>query len=89
MIQARHVEIQACYQRELAATPTLVGRIVVAMTIEESGAVEGVHVSDSSMTGGDRVGACVVRVIDDYAFHPGATGGSVTYRFPLVFEPAP
>jgi TonB family protein len=86
MIQTRRSAIQACYERELRATPTLAGRVAVAMTIQESGSVSGVHVTDNS-TGNDNVGSCVVRVIQGFRFNPGPEGGSVTYTFPFVFEP--
>ena len=86
MIQTRRSAIQACYERELRATPTLAGRVAVQMTIQESGSVSGVHVTDNS-TGNDNVGSCVVRVIQGFRFNPGPSGGSVTYTFPFVFEP--
>jgi TonB family protein len=87
MIVERRAAIQACYENELATAATLTGRIAVQMTIEESGATEGVRVTDSSMAGGEAVAACVVRVVDEFEFDPGPTGGSVTYTFPFVFEP--
>lgn len=87
MINTRRSAIQACYERELRASPTLSGRISVGLTIQESGSVSGVHVTDNTMSGGDAVGACVVRVIQGFRFNPGPTGGSVIYTFPFVFEP--
>ncbi len=87
MIHTHRHEIQACYERELAATPSLVGRIAVQMTIAESGAVEGVHVADTTMAGGEVVAACVVAVVDAFEFDPGPTGGNVSYTFPFAFEP--
>jgi TonB family protein len=87
MINTRRSAIQACYERELRSTPTLQGRIAVALTIQESGSVSNVHVTDNSMAGGDAVGACVVRVVQGFRFNPGPDGGSVTYTFPFVFEP--
>jgi TonB family protein len=87
MITTRRSAIQACYERELRAAPTLSGRIAVQMTIQESGSVSGVHVTDNTMAGGDAVGACVVRVIQGFRFNPGPSGGSVSFTFPFVFEP--
>ncbi len=86
MINTRRSAIQACYERELRATPTLSGRVAVQMTIQESGSVSGVHVTDNT-TGNDNVGSCVARVIGGFRFNPGPEGGSVTYTFPFVFEP--
>lgn len=86
MINTRRSAIQACYERELRATPTLAGRVAVQMTIQESGSVSGVHVT-ANTTGNDAVGSCVSRVIQGFRFNPGPDGGSVTYTFPFVFEP--
>lgn len=86
MINTRRLAIEACYDRELVATPTLSGRIGIQITIQESGAVSGVHVTDNS-TGNATLGACVVAVIQGFHFNPGASGGSVSYTFPFVFEP--
>jgi TonB family protein len=86
MIQTRSAAIRACYERELRADPTLQGSIRVSMTIQESGSVTGVRVTENSM-GNDTVGSCVVRVIAGFRFNPGPTDGSVSYVFPFVFEP--
>jgi TonB family protein len=86
MIQTRRSAIQACYEHELRANPTLAGRVAIQMTIQESGSVSGVRVADNS-TGSDAVGSCVVRVVQGFRFNPGPQGGSVTYTFPFVFEP--
>jgi hypothetical protein len=51
------------------------------------GSSENVHVTESSMVGGEEVGACVVRVVEEFHFDPGPVGGSVTYTFPFVFAP--
>jgi TonB family protein len=80
--------IQACYQRELEQEPTLTGRLVVTMTVLESGEVEGVRIVEDTLTPPRAaLGACVVRVVDAFEFHPGPSGGSVSYTFPFVFEP--
>jgi TonB family protein len=86
MIQTRSAAIRACYERELRSNPQLQGAIRISMTIQESGSVTGVRVTENTM-GNDAVGACLVRVISGFRFNPGPTDGSVTYVFPFVFEP--
>jgi outer membrane biosynthesis protein TonB len=85
-INTRRSAIQACYERELRATPTLAGRVTIQMTIQEAGNVTGAHAT-ANTTGNDDVATCVSRVISGLRFAPGPTDGSVTYTFPFVFEP--
>jgi hypothetical protein len=50
--------------------------------------VEGVRIVEDTLTPPRAaLGACVVRVVDAFEFHPGPSGGSVSYTFPFVFEP--
>ncbi len=86
MIRTRQSAIQACYERELRQSPTLAGRIVVALTIQTSGSVSNVRPTENTM-GNDAVASCVVRVIQGFRFNPGPEGGSVSYSFPFVFAP--
>ncbi len=48
------------------------------------------HDACSCTDGGDRqVGACIEQVVRGFREpRPGPTGGDITYRFPLEFEPA-
>jgi TonB family protein len=81
-------EIQRCYELELQEEQTLTGRVAVTMTVLESGEVEGVRIVEDTLTPPRAaLGACVVRVVDAFEFHPGPCGGSVSYTFPFVFEP--
>jgi hypothetical protein len=86
MIETRRRAITACYERQLLETPTLTGRLRVAMTVLPSGDVTAVHVVEN--TTNDAVASCVVDVIDRFQFAPGPTCGAVTFAFPFVFEPA-
>ena len=85
-INTRRSAIQACYERELRAQPTLQGRVLISMTIQEAGNVTGVRATENT-TGSDAVASCVARVVGGLRFNPGPTDGSVTYSFPFVFEP--
>ena len=85
MINTRRSAIQACYERELRTTPDLRGRLVVQLTIQETGSVTGVRATENALN--DAVASCVTRVVQGFRFNPGPEGGSVTYSFPFVFEP--
>lgn len=88
MIRAHMAEIQGCYERELREDPTFRGRVAITMTIEETGETTNVRVSEDTMSPPrPALGACVVQIVDAFAFQPGPTGGSVSFTFPFVFEP--
>lgn len=84
-IRTRQAAIRACYERELRRNPDLRGSVRVTLTIQESGDVTGVAVTESTL--GAAVDECLVHVIQGFRFRPGPEGGSVTYAFPFVFEP--
>jgi len=88
MIRVRQAAIRACYERELRTNPTLRGSVRVTMTIQESGDVTGVRVTESTL-GSPAIEECLVGVLQHFRFRPGPEGGSVTYAFPFVFEPQP
>lgn len=78
-------EIKRCYEVELAYDRTLRGEIRVEFTIWTDGSVEGVTLSENTLS--PTVGDCVASLIDGLHFTPGPIGGSVRYRFPFRFEP--
>lgn len=65
--------------------PRLGGGLRVEFTIRTDGSVEGVYVTENTVS--PMVGECVVTIIDALHFTPGPTGGSVRFRFPFVFAP--
>lgn len=85
MISTRRAQITACYEHAISRTPDLQGRVVVQLTIEESGSVTGVHTTENTMAS-DEVARCVESRIRAFRFTPGPTGGSVDFSFPFVFE---
>lgn len=87
MVRTRRAALQACYERALRNDPTLAGRVVTQLTIEESGHVSGV-VSTENGVSDPSVGVCVTRVMQGFRFSPGPEGGTVTYTIPLTFAPA-
>lgn len=76
--------IKRCYESQLRRNPTLRGRVTVQFTVAGSGTVTSASAAESF--DGD-VGSCVVGVVRRLRF-PAPEGGSVTYAFPFIFEPA-
>lgn len=86
-IKTRLSAIKGCYERGLRGNPTLKGKVVIKFTIQTSGSVSGVTVTENTMRD-DAVGSCIRGVIAGLRFNPGPEGGSVTYAYPFVFEPS-
>jgi len=85
-IKQRLKSITRCYESELRKNPSLAGKVVVTFTIQERGNVTDAKVSENS-TGSPGVADCVTRTISRFRFNPGPDGGSVTFRYPFVFQP--
>jgi TonB family protein len=85
-IVRRHVnQVRYCYERELAKSPSLQGRLRVRFTIGSDGHVATAQVADSL---DPSVDACVARVVQRMVFPKPQGGGVVVVSYPFVFEPA-
>ncbi|MEM8608998.1 MAG: AgmX/PglI C-terminal domain-containing protein [Myxococcota bacterium] len=85
-IKQRIKSITRCYESELRKNPSLAGKVTVTFTIQERGNVTGAKASENT-TGSPAVADCVTRTISRFRFNPGPEGGSVTFRYPFVFQP--
>jgi TonB family protein len=85
-IKQRLKSITRCYESELRKNPSLAGKVTVTFTIQERGNVTNAKVSENT-TGSPGVADCVTRTISRFRFNPGPDGGSVTFRYPFVFQP--
>jgi TonB family protein len=85
-IKLRLKSITRCYESELRKNPSLAGKVTVTFTIQERGNVTDARASENT-TGSASVADCVTRTISRFRFNPGPSGGSVTFRYPFVFQP--
>ncbi len=85
-IKQRLKSITRCYESELRKNPSLGGKVTVTFTIQERGNVTNAKASENT-TGSAAVADCVTRTISRFRFNPGPDGGSVTFRYPFVFQP--
>jgi TonB family protein len=85
-IKQRLKSITRCYEAELRKNPSLAGKVTVTFTIQERGNVTDAKASENT-TGSPGVADCVTRAISRFRFNPGPDGGSVTFRYPFVFQP--
>ena len=85
-IKQRLKSITRCYESELRKNPNLSGKVTVTFTIQERGNVTDAKASENT-TGSPAVADCVTRTISRFRFNPGPDGGSVTFRYPFVFQP--
>lgn len=85
-IKQRLKSITRCYESELRKNPSLSGKVTVTFTIQERGNVTDARATENT-TGSPAVADCVTRAISRFRFNPGPDGGSVTFRYPFVFQP--
>lgn len=85
-IKLRLKSITRCYESELRKDPSLSGKVTVTFTIQERGNVTDASATENT-TGSAAVADCVTRTIRRFRFNPGPEGGSVTFRYPFVFQP--
>lgn len=85
-IKLRIKSITRCYESELRKNPNLAGKVTVTFTIQQRGNVTDAKATENT-TGSPGVAECVTRTIGRFRFNPGPEGGSVTFRYPFVFQP--
>jgi len=85
-VRAHLPAIQTCYERRLAASPTLAGTITVQFTVESTGVVSRAHTIENTTRDQD-LADCVVARVGSMGFNPGPDGGSVHFEYPFVFAP--
>ena len=86
-IRGRDAQMHFCYEEYgLKVNPQLAGKVVVAVTITETGAVDEVDVTDRSWSGkgSEEVEDCMRSKIRAWKFPAEAQGGG-TYPFSYVF----
>jgi pSer/pThr/pTyr-binding forkhead associated (FHA) protein len=83
VVNAHLYQVQGCYERQLAANPSLAGKATFQWVINPSGGVAGVRIAQSSI-GSVEVMSCIQGAISRWSF-PKPEGGSVTVTYPFAF----
>ncbi len=85
--------VRLCYEAELAATPTLAGRVVASFIIEQDGSVASARISSNGLTpsgaAADRVSACIRREVGLLHFPTGDSRVGVNYPYDLATTGTP
>lgn len=85
MVRANLEQIRAAYQRGLRTRPGLRGRLTVIITVGPNGRVTAVSIDESTLGDSD-VEHRILAAIRRWVFPP-PEGGTVTLRYPFVFDP--
>lgn len=87
-------EVKACYDRALAESPSLGGRLVVEFTISAEPDIAGlvdeyeiVGDSDQVLATNETMADCLADTILSLEFSPPRNGGNVTVKYPFEFRP--
>lgn len=85
IVRAHINEVRHCYNRGLAASPGIGGRVVIAFTIDAAGSVPAAEVVPSSTLKDDTVGSCLVEAFARWKFPkpPGGVVVEVVHPFEL------
>jgi len=84
-IRMNLAKVRWCYEKELAKTPNIFGRIKINFTITKTGAVRKSKVLRTTM-GNAAVEKCVARQIKKIRFPKPKGGGIVVVNYPFVFK---
>ena len=80
-------QIKYCYQKQLNASPTLNGKIVVKFVISGDGSVSQAKTHSSTMDGGGAVQSCINDRFLRFQFPEPRGGGIVIVKYPFLFSP--
>ena len=86
VVTRRMGAINGCYEKQLKRNPKLAGKVRVQFTILESGRVSDVQIVEDTL-GDSEVARCMTARMGGWRFPPPA-GGTITVRFPFIFEPS-
>lgn len=85
VINQNKAQIRGCYEAELQRNENLGGRIMTRWTIEATGRVANVQVTESTMNS-PNVERCITERIGSWVFPPPSGGGIVEVNYPFVFR---
>jgi TonB family protein len=85
VIRSRRGAFRFCYTRQLQLHQDLKGRVVVRLTIDESGRV--VAAGSSGSMANKKVHACVLKEARKLKFKPPTEGGRCVVNWPFKFRP--
>lgn len=87
-VSAHEAELQACYEAEQRVTPALAGALVVRLTVETSGEIDAVAVTNDGLAPTrPAVAACIVQRVEAWTIASPPRCAPVTTSFQLAFGP--
>ena len=78
-------QIKYCYEKQLAKSPNLQGKVVAFWIIAGTGLVQTAKASQNTM-GDKTVEQCIIKVVKRMRFPRPKGGGTVTVTYPFVFS---
>lgn len=87
VVRSAQPKVRACFERELIKNPKLEGKLMVELTVAESGRVTSARETGQPFPE-KRVSECVCAEMKKLEF-PASDGGPVTVNFPFMFRAAP
>lgn len=87
VILSHRAQIRYCYEKQLAVSPSLAGKLMVEFVIGADGRVTTSRVAEDSLADAE-VGRCIVSRVKGWSFPKPEGGGVVVVTYPFLFKPA-
>ncbi len=85
VIRANMAQIRYCYERELARSPGLYGKVIVKFVIAATGRVSNAQVVETTMKN-EALEQCLIKKVRSWRFPKPRGGGIVIVSYPFVFK---
>lgn len=87
VILSHRVQIRYCYEKQLAANPSLAGKVSIEFVIAADGRVTTARVAEQTLADPE-VGRCIQSKVRTWTFPKPKGGGVVVVTYPFLFKPA-
>ena len=84
-VRARAAEARACYEKSLAKTPTLAGRMLLNLRIAHDGSSCRFGIEQNELADSPTLVPCLRALLETH--YPSPSGGCVELNLPLRFVP--
>ncbi len=85
IVQEHSAQVRGCYEKELAASPKLAGKVVMKWIVGADGSVTEAHTESTDLKNAN-VEGCIEKTILTWTFPKPKGGGIVIVNYPFTFK---
>lgn len=87
VILSHRAQIRYCYEKQLAQSPDLAGKVLIEFVIGADGRVSTARAAEQTLSDPE-VGRCIASKVKTWTFPQPRGGGVVVVTYPFLFKPA-